>query len=294
MDVEDFKSRSKNIAQIVAIISGLVTSLPYLLIQEEKVIDYVYDIMLICVFTGIVLASWYFTSRKLKNQLLFKLIAVFVFFHCVAFPLVYTYLLNSDPSNLRIEKDILESEKSNQFVLVKEIYGETSIHKQNILQDIISHEPLFARTNTDSIKNNQMYILKNYIIVADYQLSFGGNHPPEPIRSLTIYDKKGNYKLFVENEKEFRNISSVFADAINKYKSVETKKNNEIDKIKVNKFWSYKSVLPYSLNIFTNGNLVPKSKIANTIYFIHNLFIFIFILSIIVGILQNIYTDQNK
>jgi len=276
-----------------ALLGAIISLVPRIFIEKQQAGDFVLDIMIVCIFLALTIAFSYLAARR-KNRILYIMAAIFTFCHFIAFPMIYTYLLNSNPNNLRIEKDILDSEKSNQYTLIKETYGESNVRKQQILNDLLINEMPFAAVIPDSIKDYQMFILKKYIVVSNFKLEHRGNHPPEVVKSLNIYNKNGNLLLILDNEHDFPKVSSLLQNSIEDYKNIESKKNKAIGDLNVNKFWSYKSVLPYSINIFITSNLVPKSKIANAIYFIHNFFIFTFLLSFIVGIAQTLYSKNEN
>ncbi|WP_433829612.1 hypothetical protein [Flavobacterium anhuiense] len=288
------KLKATNFAiNILILIASLFTTLPYVLYTKQQVNEYIFDVMIMTVF--IALSSSFLYVYIIKKKVLYLLVAIFTFFHFVVFPFCYTSLLNSNSNNLKIEQDILESEKSNQYLLVAEIYGESNIAKQKVLNDLITNENGFVNLTEEKISDNQMFILSNYIVVSTYvRRDIGGKHPPEPIRAFNIYKKNGVFILSVDADIDYKNVRNLFKSEIINFKNLEVKKNKAIKDIYSNKFWSYKNVLPYSMNIFITSNIVPKSKVANTLFFIHNIFIFSFLLSMIIGFVQTALPNKGN
>lgn len=254
---------------------------------------YAIDIMILSIFLGISFGL-VIISEKSKNKILLRLLAFFTFFHFILFPFIYVYLLNTDANSLRIEKDVIINEKENEVLEINKMYGESLLNKKEILEDILNTEKLFLKYNIDSIRTNQMFLLNKYIVISNYSIKFSGNHPPEPVTALHFYDNKGNYKLDLETEGDEKNISQLLQNSIKSFNNLQDLKNRDIQNLRVNKFWSYKNVLPYSLNIFITSNIVPKNRIANVVYFIHNFFVFTVVLSLILGFVQNYYSSTNR
>ncbi|MRX70255.1 hypothetical protein SAMN06265349_101743 [Flavobacterium resistens] len=289
-------NRLKAIEPILSLIMamiGLATTLPYIIYTKQEGEEYIFDIMIIIVFVA--LAGAFIYLYLIKKNILYLLISIFVFFHFVVFPFCYTFLLNSNPNNLKIEQDILQSEKSNQYLLVRKIYGKSNIVKQRVLNDLIKNEKDFINLTQEKISENQMFILSNYIVISTFRtIDRGGKHPPEPINCFNIYKKNGSFLLSVNADIDYINLKNLLISEIANLKDLEVRKNKAIDEINSNKFWSYKNVLPYSMNIFITSNLVPKSKIANTIFFIHNIFIFSFLLTMIISYVHTIITNKEN
>lgn len=254
---------------------------------------YAIDIMILITFLGLSFGL-FMISEKSKHKILLRLLAFFIFFHFIFFPFIYVYLLNSNTNSLKIEKDILNTEKENEVLEINKIYGGSILDKKEILQDIANTEMNFLKYNIDSIRTNQMFLLKKYIVISNYNIKFTSNHPPEAIKTLHFYDNNGNYKLNIEIEGDEKNIRQLFQNSINDYNDLQDLKNKDIQNLKINKFWSYKNILPYSLNIFITSNFIPKTKTANIVYFIHNFFVFSVIVSLILGFVQNYYSSASK
>lgn len=289
---EQIERRGLTLHIIILFVSGLAT-LPYVIYTKQQVDEYIFDVMIMTVF--ITLASSFFYVYVVSRKVLYLLASIFTFFHFVAFPLFYTYLLNSNPNNLKIEQDILKSEKSNQYLMVKEFYGESNIAKQKVLSDLITNENHFVNLTRENIHDNQMFILSNYIVISTYKAkNTGGKHPIEPVECFNIYKKNGSFILSVDADVDYINVKKLFNSEIANFKNLEIKKNNAIKDIHLNKFWSYKSILPYSINIFITSNIVPKSKTANAIFFIHNIVIFSFVLSMIAGFVHSAIANKGN
>lgn len=276
---------------IPALLSTILGTLPYFLFNKQTVEKYTYDIMIITIFIALSVGI-FLISKKTKFSILLKLISFFIFFHFIFFPFIYVYLLNTNTNNIKIEKDVLNSEISNSYSNLDEIYGKSLSEKHKIIDDILKTEKKFLETKIDSIKLNQMFILNKYIIIYNYGYKFKER---DPYVIFHLYNKKGIYISQIDDIKaDFLNVNSVFKVALKETKNLQKLKTREIEQVKNNQFWSYKNVLPYSINIFYTSNLVPKSRISNVIYFIHNTFVFITLMSLIIGFLQSYISIKIK
>ena len=79
-------------------------------------------------------------------------------------------------------------------------------------------------------------------------------------------------------------------ESVNKIQDFKKEK----EKLKTNnKIWSYSRILPYSLNIYTTGNLQPKTRLSNIIFHIHQLILSVGIIGLIVN-LSSTYLSTHK
>ncbi|WP_310594490.1 hypothetical protein [Flavobacterium sp.] len=270
---------------------SLLLSIPYYLFSEQTLEKYTYDIMILIIFISLSVGL-FIKSKSTKHTILLKLFSIFIFFHFVFFPFVYVYLLNTNPNNIKIEKDVLDSEIISSYDNIDEIYGRTLLEKEKLINNILHNEKDFIKVKVNSLKLNQMLILKENIAVLNYSFETKGKHP-RFFETFFFYNKKGEYITDLKiRDENILNIENLLKNELINVRKLQSLKKKEIEQVKTHKFWSYKNILPYSINIFYTSNFVPKSKISNIVYFIHNTFIFVIILSLIIGFLQNFFTNK--
>ncbi len=81
---------------------------------------------------------------------------------------------------------------------------------------------------------------------------------------------------------------------LNKLKSLKEENFNELNIIKSNKFWSYKEVLPYTINILFTDSFKPKRRVSQVVHFLHNIIVAGFLLSFIVSLFQDFITRDRR
>jgi hypothetical protein len=270
---------------------SLLLSIPYFFFTEQTLEKYTYDIMILIIFISLSVGL-FIISKSTKHTILLKLFSIFIFFHFVFFPFIYVYLLNTNPNNIKIEKEVLDSEIISSYDNIDEIYGRTLLEKEKLINNILHKEKDFIKIKINSLKPNQMFILKENIAVLNYSFETKGKHPIS-FETFFFYNKKGEYITDLKiRDENIVNIDNLLKNELTNVRKLQSLKKKEIEQVKTHKFWSYKNILPYSINIFYTSNFVPKSKISNIVYFIHNTFIFVIVLSLIIGFLPNFFTNK--
>jgi hypothetical protein len=132
--------------------------------------------------------------------------------------------------------------------------------------------------------------LSSNIISSRYYEASPGN---QNNKIVTIYDKKGNQLFNIIVNYKVDTIIKSLEEHIARVTLEESSKAKQLETINSNSFWSYRRILPYTLNILFTENFNPKTPIAQIIYFIHNLVVLVFLLSFITTLLQNYITKYS-
>ena len=206
-----------------------------------------------------------------------------------------------DAGSLQFDSDIFTSEKSSSLRNIDEYYEPEEIQKNvsavKIIVDDTSHilDTSINYLNTGNIVTlNQFIISKNCI-----QVPFDR---PMYKATMNICDLKGIQITFFKDKHEGCNLgkrSQTIRDYLNNYLSDMTSQLNqyEAEKIRVvkqNDIWTYKQILPYSINIFATGNMVPKSRIANITFHLHQFLVATILISLLTGFFQNFIAKKKK
>ncbi|RYC53320.1 hypothetical protein [Flagellimonas olearia] len=262
-------------------------------------LQYFLDFIVLIVFIYSARIFWRIGKRKKTKQikLLLQTIAVFIFFHLVAFPVVYLILIKNDVSSIKIEKDIVSFERSEK--LKKAVETEKQIEQQLIekqkpeLESFIEEYSYFLKKiKWDSLDNKKIVFLDSFML--------RGNSQKNPIpggdyyKIIQIYTLKGSKLFEFTTDSKKTTLSEIFKDYIKEIESDKTSIVEEIETIKKDQFWNYRQILPYTLNILFTDNFNPQSRFANIIYFIHNIFVVGFLISLMMNLFQFYLLNNDR
>jgi hypothetical protein len=246
---------------------------------------------------------WKIGKRRKENSLLFKMISLFILIHIVIFPIIYVLIINNDPSSIKIDNKILSFEKEAKLKDLELSYNKKDIENQIfVIEDIIASSSGLLKeediiwADYDEIFDDEDHI--NFLTLEKYTLYFHYRFketPSTPFGNfIDINPKNKNYKAFELNGGFDMSAIEILKKELNKFKSLKEENFNELNIIKSNKFWSYKEVLPYTINILFTDSFKPKRRVSQVVHFLHNMIVAVFILGFIVSLLQNNLTKEDK
>ncbi|GFD72578.1 hypothetical protein KUL113_19980 [Tenacibaculum sp. KUL113] len=231
------------------------------------------------------------------------MISLFILIHIVIFPIIYVLIINNDPSSIEIDNKILSFEKEAKLKDLELSYNKKDIENQIfVIEDIIA-------SSSELLKEEDIFWLDdyytfdedepdNFITTKKSMLYFYERSKETPAipfgKFIRINSKNKNFKEF-ELKGDFNMTAiEILKKRLNELKQLKYKRFNQLNIIKSNKFWSYKEVLPYTINILFTDSFKPKRKGAQIIHFLHNIIVAVFILGFIVSLLQNNLTKEDK
>lgn len=246
---------------------------------------------------------WKIGKRRKENGLLFKMISLFILIHIVIFPIIYVLIINNDPSSIEIDNKILSFEKEAKLKDLELSYNKKDIESQElIIEDILS-------SDIELLKEEDIFWLDdyytfdedepdNFITTKKRTLYFYERSKQTPAipfgKFIRINSKNKNFKEF-ELKGDFNMTAiEILKKRLDELKQLKHKRFNQLNIIKLNKFWSYKEVLPYTINILFTDSFKPKRKGAQIIHFLQNVVVAAFLLSFIVSLFQNYITKEDK
>jgi hypothetical protein len=256
---------------------------------QSDIIDLI--IILIIIYSSVML--WRIGNKKNKVKLLYKMISIFLLVHLVIFPLTYKSFINNNPESIEIDNEILNNEKHLSLDDFHKSYNlKYDKHKITVNKILSENKNLLNDLTWDEIGDKRLLFLKSHILLG----YTNGFQVPGDVkgRQLLLFDLKGNLLFDIPHDDNINKIENILNDylvILNKLKNSKTKRLNNINS---NTFWSYRSILPYTLNVIFNDNFNPKSKGANLIYFIHNLIVAGFLLTFIMQLFQNFMIKNDK
>lgn len=209
-------------------------------------------------------------KRYQKSKYAISCLSIILTLHLVVFPFLYTLMLKSNPASFEFKTAIHDSRK-------RVVLNEWIDDSKNIPYEIKSLENI--KISNYTILNRQLKQLKQLnftesnIIFTDYKINLPSKNF-DFTATIYIFDRKGILKKELYKGGTQAELDSVkFGSIINqniKYLKNELHyykvKKAELDK---NNFWTYATLLPYSISSIFTGNMSPLTPMANILYTIH-------------------------
>lgn len=253
---------------------------------------YIIDIFLILILVYTSYKLYVISSKRKKVKLLLRVIAIFILLHLIIFPLLYTFIINNNPESIEIDNKIIKSEKNIRLTELKSVYNKDFKFQKNIISSIINENIEEVKYHyLNEFTNKKLLMLKSNIISSHYIEAIPGERYTT---TIFVFDKKGNMLFDFPSFHDNKSLVFILNDYLNRLSKEELKKTKELKTINSNSFWSYRRILPYTLNILFTGNFNPKNQIANIVYFFHNIIVLGFLLSFIITLFQNFLTDKSN
>ncbi|MDR4892574.1 MULTISPECIES: hypothetical protein [unclassified Chryseobacterium] len=208
-----------------------------------------------------------------KSKYAISCLSIMLTLHLVVFPFLYTLMLKNNPSSFEFKTAIHDNRK--QIVL-----NEWTEDSKNIPYEIKYLENIKLSNNT--ILNRQLNELKKLtftegsIIHSDINLNITGR---DFMATVYVFDKNGILKKKLGRSGSHVELDSMkFGSLINNdinYLKKELNyykvKKTELDR---NNFWTFATLLPYSISSIFTGNMSPLTPIANILYTLHYIIIY--------------------
>ncbi|MDV7698738.1 hypothetical protein N6B72_17570 [Chryseobacterium soli] len=208
-----------------------------------------------------------------KSKLAISCLSIILTLHLVVFPFLYTLMLKNNPDSFEFKTAIHDNRK--QLVLNEWIDDSKNIpYEIKYLENIKFSNYTILSRQLKELK--QLTFTKNNIIHSDFDFNIPGRNFKA---SIYIFDKKGVLKkklIKIGSQDELD--STKFGNVINedihylknelqyyKVKKVELDRNN---------FWTFATLLPYSISSIFTGNMSPLTPMANIFYTFHYLIIY--------------------
>lgn len=260
--------------------------------------QYILDFIVLLVFVYSARIFWKIAKRKQTKQikLLFQTIAIFILVHLIAFPIFYIILIKQNVNSIKIEKNIVAFERNEKlekaFELEKEIEQKLIESQKPELEKFVNgHSNILTEINWDSFDNKRIVKFDSFLVRgnSDKIQIPGGNY----YKIIQIYNLEGHKLFEFTTESDKTSLLDIFKNYLEDIESDKTNIKEKIKNIEKNQFWSYRQILPYTLNILFTDNFNPQSRTANFIYFIHNILVVGFLISLIMNLFQ-FYLLNNK
>lgn len=223
-------------------------------------------------------AYLYRVSKSVKYQKFkytISCLSIMLTLHLVVFPFIYTLMLKNNPASFEFKTAIHDNRK--QMVLNEWIDDSKNIPSEiKYLENIKLSNYTILNKQLKELK--QLIFTESNIIYTDYHLNLPSK-TYDFTATIYIFDKEGIlkkklYKAGSQAELDFVKFGSVITEDINGLKSklnYYKAKKAELDR---NNFWTYATLLPYSISSIFTGNMSPLTPIANIIYTFHYVIIY--------------------
>jgi len=233
----------------------------------------------------------YINTRKSRHKVFFRLCSLFVFFHCVVFPLIYVSILKTNENSFEFANTIAHFEKNEALVELNQDFKTTELIKtDSLLNYILNVKSSVLDSSLDFLQS------RNFVLIGNIAASFVNELLPpgtDPSARIRISDNTGIIlkDFSFSYSGKTRTSSILIRNILTKIKSDN---KDDIDKFNIteyninvkNDIWSYRKIVIYTLNVFFTTNMVPVSRTANIFFFIHHFVCIVFILGAISGLFQ--------
>ncbi|WP_176829811.1 hypothetical protein [Tenacibaculum sp. MAR_2009_124] len=231
------------------------------------------------------------------------MISLFILIHVVVFPIIYVLIIKNDPSSIEIDSKVLSFEKKSQLNNLELNYNKNDIDNQKlIIENILKNDKKLLEKETIYWFNDNDPFHEDE---PDYSITTGSSTlyfyerdkeiPNEPYgRFIEVEPKDKSYKDF-ELKGDFEmSVIEILDKGLRRLELLSKERKNELKIIKSNKFWSYKEVLPYTINILFSDSFKPKKSFSQLVHFLHNVLVAVFLFGFIVSLLQNSLEDKKE
>lgn len=208
-----------------------------------------------------------------KSKYAIACLSIMLTLHLVVFPFLYILMLKDNPASFEFKTAIQDNRK--QLVLNEWIDDSKNIPYQiKYLENIKLSN--YTVLNKQLKEFRQLIFAENSIIHSDFGMNIPGRNS---IVTIYIFDKKGALKKKLNKtggqiELETMKLGNVITEHINYLKNelnYYKAKKAELDR---NNFWTYATLLPYSISSIFTGNMSPLTPMANILYTIHYVIIY--------------------
>jgi hypothetical protein len=280
------KSNRETIGSIISVVVAVTMTITFASNRSAF-----WTILFILIFGTIFLISY-----RAKHKLLLRLISVFGLIHFVMFPYIYIIFLNINSNSLLVNTNIVVNEKNAALKEINERYDPEQLNKDLLLIDsVISCDNLVLDSTLQYILDENMVIMDYYILHKSFDISLNGPPPIDYLSTIVVSNMAGKCigEFSVDRYEPESKLRDVF---LSLKRSINERLNNySIRKTQYEQYqiWNYSRILWYSINIFDSKSIVPNTRGANVIYFIHRFFIY-FLLALIGTTIYNSFFKAVK
>lgn len=223
-------------------------------------------------------------ERYKKSKYTIASLSIILILHLVIFPFIYTLMLKNNPASFEFKTTIHTNRK--QIVFNEWINDSQSLpHEIKDLENIKLSNNIISNKQLKEFKN--LNFTKSHIIYMDTNFDIPSRNL---MATIYIFDKNGILKNKLHKSGSQKEIDSTkFENVINhdiNYLKSELQyykiKKTELDR---NNFWTFTTILPYSISSIFTGNMSPITPTANIFYFIHYVLVYCIGISIFVHFL---------
>lgn len=212
-------------------------------------------------------------ERYKKSKYAIASLSLVLILHLVVFPFIYTLMLKNNPTSFEFKTSIHTNQK--QIRLNEWINDSRSLpSKIKDLENIKLSNSIILNKQLKELK--KLTFTKDHIIHTDVNFNIPGR---DFMATVYIFNKDGILKNKLlksgsQNELDSTKFESVINQDINYLKNelqYYKVKKAELDR---NNFWTFATLLPYSISSIFTGNMSPITPIANIFYSFHYFIIY--------------------
>ncbi|MDN4031278.1 hypothetical protein [Chryseobacterium gambrini] len=231
-------------------------------------------IFLILFLLSICVFIYRVSKNKQNEKYKFTLVSLSLLLtlHLIIFPFIYTLMLKNNPASFEFKTTIHTNQK--KIVLNEWINDSRSLpHEIKDLEEIKLSNYSILKMQIKELK--RLTFTRDYVIHSDVNFNIRRDF----LGTIYIFNKEGILKNKLDTfgsreEIDSTKFESVLNNNINYLKNelqYYKVKKAELDR---NNFWTFATVLPYSISSIFTGNMSPITPIANIFYSFHYFIIY--------------------
>ncbi|WBV53530.1 hypothetical protein [Chryseobacterium gambrini] len=231
-------------------------------------------IFLILFLLSICVFIYRVSKNKQNEKYKFTLVSLSLLLtlHLIIFPFIYTLMLKNNPASFEFKTTIHTNQK--KIVLNEWINDSRSLpHEIKDLEEIELSNYSILKMQIKELK--RLTFTRDYVIHSDVNFNIRRDF----VGTIYIFNKEGVLKNKLDTfgsreEIDSTKFESVLNNNINYLKNelqYYKVKKAELDR---NNFWTFATVLPYSISSIFTGNMSPITPIANIFYSFHYFIIY--------------------
>jgi hypothetical protein len=241
-----------------------------------------------------------------KHKKFLYVFSVYIILKLVVFPIVYLSLLKVDANSFQFQSNIQTNEKLKRIEDLKNYYKTDELrHDSLLIHELLLDTSYIMNSKIAHLEKGNLVFLSNFIVMKSVVSTSNLKHRKSAF-SLSLnktngeyFDKLLNYEMLSKVEPD----SLTLKQYLISLKSISEKRlsdyNDKVFEVEsLNDTWSYKQLIPYTINISSNGNMTPISHWANIVYYIDYLLtgtiLAGFLLSLLWEFFSYYFLNKNK
>lgn len=245
------------------------------MVLVKLVPKYSLDILLTTIIILICLGIFFYAKRT-NYKILLKVLSIYIFVNFLIFPFLYLITIKFDSNSFKIENDISKNEKRNSITELKSQYEPVDLVKSiDVIKELELENSVKLENHVSFLNDGGIIVTQSFLLSKDC-IPIRAHRPmykgiikicnKQGLELASILDEHEGCELSGHNQTIRTYLYTKKQDLVVRLKDYSNEERNITTK---DDFWSYHQIITYSANVFSTSNLVPISRMANIIYYLH-------------------------